>query len=174
MHTNKYCAFFYFYLNLETKYNLEKNYNEKVFCMHPIVGKINSSDQTFPEMRFVSKNEIASKFYERTKIYQGVLELPDEDIERLERAQTHTSCLPNIQEIGEKGFLTLTIDDEKFGLSVHDTYGADYERSWEKCIVATCLTNSALNQGIGYGTSLINIVPDEWHKKIIETMQNDR
>ena len=93
--------------------------------------------------------------------YMAALGLNIHDMEGLER----------IQDCNE-GMIHINVDGEKFSIGVHMTCGIPHSYDWEYMLIATA-ENPELNESFGGGTTHINIVPPDWHEKIINALEND-
>lgn len=102
--------------------------------------------------------------------YMRALNLTSEHLEVLERSKGRGSIYPDLTETGSKGFLKFSLDGEEFALSVKHVCGAPYGGSWTDCVFAICLTHPSLNSSVGGGTTLISVVPDEWHQRIVSRL----
>ena len=107
-------------------------------------------------------------FLGHSEEYMEALGLNTDELEVLERgAQKRTSVYPDLVETGGKGFLKFTIEEEEFALAVKHVCGCPYGGKWTESIMAVCISNRNLNDSVGGGTTLINVLPEDWHRKII-------
>ncbi|MDO8537190.1 MAG: hypothetical protein Q7R94_03010, partial [bacterium] len=65
------------------------------------------------------------------------------------------------------GFLSVEVEGENFTLSVQNVCGVSYGGQWRESIVAICTSNPGLNETTGQGTTLINVLQNEWHDKLL-------
>ena len=100
--------------------------------------------------------------------YVQVLQLDKEDLQVIERSQGRAGIYPSLEDWATIGVLHLDIDGERFALFVKNVCACSYGENWEYRMMAVCESNASLNTEIGYGTTLISIVPDEWHQKILK------
>ena len=101
-----------------------------------------------------------------------------------ERAMRHSRAYQNV--IGLRGddrdawnyipganpIMTLSIMDENFRLETNNLCCAHYRwaESWQTIVQTRATTNHSLNMTVGGGTAEFNIVPDEWHERIIAVL----
>jgi hypothetical protein len=62
---------------------------------------------------------------------------------------------------------TIRIGDHEFEVSADDTCGCPYKDTWRKVIQVSCENVDSLNMSSGHGTIFINIIPEEWHQRIL-------
>ncbi|OGN01868.1 MAG: hypothetical protein A3B91_04800 [Candidatus Yanofskybacteria bacterium RIFCSPHIGHO2_02_FULL_41_29] len=112
---------------------------------------------------------IWNSFLTHSSDYMEVLGLSTAELEVLERGrQRRSSMYPSLEETGEKGFIQFMVEGEEFALAVKHVCGAPYGGSWMDSVMAVCLSNPILNTQVGGGTTLISVVPEEWHSKILQ------
>ena len=81
--------------------------------------------------------------------------------------------LPGIAELAQKALFSVTLNSHTFAIIVK--HNAPFEVSdcdWTDNIMAICTSDWLLNETSGYGTSLINTVPHEWHERLLEHIQS--
>ena len=61
-----------------------------------------------------------------------------------------------------------SIQDKKFKLSVDLTSGANYGGGWEYLVQVTCSNDPTVNEAIGGGTTLVNVVAEQWHRLFLD------
>jgi len=121
------------------------------------------------------EQNIWQTFLKHSEDYEKALGLSSNDLDVIgQGVQERMSMFPDVAETGAKGFLKLTVQDEEFSLAVKHVCGGQYGGDWQDYVVAVCMTNDFLNQSVGYGTTLINIVPDEWHEQILHHLKNGK
>lgn len=103
--------------------------------------------------------------------YKNALDLNQADLENLEHLQDPAGMYPELQDY--KGFVSLEVKCERFILAVRNVCGAPYDRSWSHEIMASCVTNQGLNRQTGRGTSLINVIPGEYHSAILRHLREE-
>jgi len=101
-----------------------------------------------------------------------------------ERAMRHSRAYQNV--IGLRGddrdawnyipganpIMTLSIMDENFRLETNNLCCGHYRsaENWQIVVQTRSTTNNSLNMAVGSGTAEFNIVPDEWHERIIAVL----
>ena|SRR3990167_2968450 len=109
-------------------------------------------------------------FLSHSRDYMDALRLSLEDLEVLERAKERGSIYPDVAEHGARGFLQVEVEGESFSLTVSHICGLHYGGSWQTLLFSVCLSNPELNESVGGGTTLITVVPEEWHRKILSRL----
>src|SRR3989344_1550467 len=111
-------------------------------------------------------------FVSHSSGYKRALELSQSDLKDLEHIQTQPSTIyPSLQNY--QGFVSLEVKGERFILSVRHVAGHQYGGQWSDEIMAVCATNADLNEESGGGTSLINVIPPEYHRAIIDHIKEE-
>ena len=111
-------------------------------------------------------------FISHSSAYKRALELNQVDLEDLDRIQTRPSGIyPSLQD--HQGFVSLEVKNERFILCVRHVAGHQYGGSWSDEIMAVCATNAEHNRECGAGTSLISVIPDEYHSAIINHIKEE-
>jgi hypothetical protein len=115
-------------------------------------------------------------FLTQSRAYQQALGLSNEELDMLEDLTERPAGihLPTLQGMmgGDGRFLNnLEVGGEKFCLTVQSTCGCPYGGQWEKTITAICTSNPRLNDQHGQGTTLINLLPEEWHNQLVEYLR---
>jgi len=72
------------------------------------------------------------------------------------------------------GFIKLDIDGERFCFFVQEVGQPPHYSGWRRIVMASCVSNADLNNSIGVRGSFLNVVPEEWHQKIIRYLKNER
>lgn len=98
--------------------------------------------------------------------YMQVLKLKPRDLEALERSQHHWGSR-------DQGFARVTISGEEFSLTVKHVCCLPYGGRWMSFIIASCTSNPMLNASVGGGTTLMNVVPDDWHIRLLERLRSN-
>ena len=73
---------------------------------------------------------------------------------------------------GANPIMALSIMKEGFRLETNNLCCAHYRwaENWQTIIQTRAMTNANLNMTVGGGTAEFNIVPDEWHERIIAVL----
>lgn len=112
------------------------------------------------------ENALWEVFVRHSEAYVRALEIDDDQVSVLERAQPHTSCYPDSAELAEKGFLQVKLDGQEFALVVKHVCGAAYNDEWRECIIAFCVSTPDFNESVGGGTTFISVLAEDWHNKL--------
>lgn len=78
----------------------------------------------------------------------------------------------HLQRNNEGSFLFVTIDKIRLALTVQNTCGAPYGRSWKRFTHVICLSDPSLNFSIGRGTTALNILRSkELHQSLLDKIR---
>lgn len=124
---------------------------------------------------------ITSARYEKERLYETMLnhseeykealELAPDDVKELEDMQRRTGMYPSSKDMAEQGFLTFEVKGEEFAFYVKNVCGCPYGGEWSIEILTTCISNSSLNTETGGGTTLIGVIPEDYHKALLEKIK---
>lgn len=115
-----------------------------------------------------TKEETWLTFQKHSAEYADALGLSTHDLSIIEdQVQGRLSMYPDLKEVGSMGFLKFDLHGEKFSLSVKHVCGMHYGGQWQDFVFAICMSDLKRNQQLGYGTTLISVLPSDWHEKIL-------
>lgn len=103
-----------------------------------------------------------------SKKYRKALRFSPDDVSDLEAFRSDT-----VENLVKNAFLTLEVAGEKFILVVKDVFGPVHKHSYAfgRTVLAVCISNPALNKTLGAGTTLVNIIPENFHKALLEKIK---
>ena len=119
------------------------------------------------------EQSVWNAFTQHSSAYMRVLELEPKDLEVLKREHGRGSMYPDLKETASKGFLQVTIGGKQFSLSVKNVCGAEYGGRWTESILAICTSDPSMNESVGSGTTLISVISEEWHERLVKRLEND-
>lgn len=107
--------------------------------------------------------------------YVKILKLSESDLEILENIQKQPSAFRSDAEdlAIAGGFLDFSCEGESFSFRVVDVCGPHYGKEWTTFVMVFCLTNPTLNVSCGQGTTILNVLPDEWHDRICRHLREN-
>lgn len=125
------------------------------------------------ESKKAETQALFAEFMKHATEYQVALGLSDEDLLEVERQQASTGAMfPTSESWLSVESVGVDTGGEHFGLVVKNVCKHPYGKfsvaeGWQLSIMAIA-KNPGLNREDGHGTSWVNVVPEEWHQRIIQ------
>ncbi len=113
----------------------------------------------------------------------AALSLSNEELDALQEIQPEIDSFQKMSAVDELielgGFAKvdgIQVNDKKYNvvLRVVDNLGPPHSsetKTWEKAIMAICTNDKSINETSGVGTQMINTLPTEVHKALIQHIQ---
>ncbi|MDB4977994.1 MAG: hypothetical protein JWM56_180 [Candidatus Peribacteria bacterium] len=104
--------------------------------------------------------------------YSKVLDLSAEEMKLLAEEREPESLRPDTEELASQGFVQVPVDGEWISLVAQHVCGLHYDNKWREMIFAICSSEPSLNTSIGKGTTLLSVLPEQWHRKLMEVLES--
>lgn len=118
-----------------------------------------------------SDSGLYSQVSRHSRDYQDALGFSEQDIEQMERRQGRLGMYPSGEDWLQGSLLKVEIEGKGFGIFAKNTACHDYGEpaGWRYLLMAVS-NDQSLNKEAGGGTSLITSIPDEWHTRVIDAI----
>lgn len=125
------------------------------------------------------ESSLFQRFLEHSEDYVAELRMTPDDVKRLERMQKISGIMyPTAEDYFSAAIVRVMVEDREFAIlaktvNCHD-YGEFSAKEGWKLLLEAISSDSDLNESTGKGTTLINVIPEEWHRKLLVQLRSDQ